>query len=166
MLSTAEGKSELPVRAAILALAACAAGGVVNIFSGMRRSHKQHRVAARNPNRLHAQMSKKNNQGTRRKQHNFDLQREAANKRKAAEKAAKQDKKLAAKPAVAMKKGKKAKGIRIRKNVVVAVRTPVAGRTLQRVQAYRCIVTRSLVRPACFGRVIQQGPPLYYRASR
>lgn len=64
-------------------------------------------------------MSKKNNQGTRRKQHAFDLQREAAAKKKATTKAVKQ-KTVAAKPKQ-MKKGK-AKGIRIRKNVVVAVR--------------------------------------------
>lgn len=68
---------------------------------------------------LRLQMSKKNNQGTRRKQHAFDLQREAAVKKKAAAKAAAKQK-LAAKPKD-LKKGKKAKGIRIRKNVVVAV---------------------------------------------
>jgi hypothetical protein len=65
-------------------------------------------------------MSKKNNQNTRRKQHAFDLQREAAVKKKTADKAAAKQKALAAKPKQ-LKKGKKAKGIRIRKNVVVAV---------------------------------------------
>ena len=66
-------------------------------------------------------MSKKNNQNTRRKQHAFDLQREAAVKKKTAVKAAAKQKALAAKPKQ-LKNGKKAKGIRIRKNVVVAVR--------------------------------------------
>lgn len=66
-------------------------------------------------------MSKKNNQNTRRKQHAFDMQREAAAKKKAAAKAATQQKALAAKPKD-MKQGKKTKGIRIRKHVVVAVR--------------------------------------------
>ncbi len=65
------------------------------------------------------QMSKKNNQGTRRKQHDFDMQREAAARKKVADKAAKTQKKLAAKGTV--KKTKKTKGIRLRKNVTVAV---------------------------------------------
>jgi uncharacterized protein (DUF4415 family) len=70
---------------------------------------------------MRSQMSKKNNQNTRRKQHAFDLQREAAVKKKTAVKAAAKQKALAAKPKQ-LKGGKKAKGIRIRKNVVVAVR--------------------------------------------
>lgn len=70
---------------------------------------------------MQPQMSKKNNQNTRRKQHAFDLQREAAVKKKTAVKAAAKQKALAAKPKQ-LKNGKKAKGIRIRKNVVVAVR--------------------------------------------
>jgi uncharacterized protein (DUF4415 family) len=70
---------------------------------------------------IRSQMSKKNNQNTRRKQHAFDLQREAAVKKKTAVKAAAKQRALAAKPKQ-LKGGKKAKGIRIRKNVVVAVR--------------------------------------------
>ena len=70
---------------------------------------------------MRLQMSKKNNQNTRRKQHAFDLQREAAVKKKTAVKAAAKQRALAAKPKQ-LKSGKKAKGIRIRKNVVVAVR--------------------------------------------
>ena len=70
---------------------------------------------------MRSQMSKKNNQNTRRKQHAFDLQREAAVKKKTAVKAAAKQRALAAKPKQ-LKGGKKAKGIRIRKNVVVAVR--------------------------------------------
>ncbi len=68
-------------------------------------------------------MSKKNNQGTRRKQHSYDLAREAEAKKKAKQKAQAVSKKLSAKPDL-KKKTKKTKGIRIKKNVTVAARVP------------------------------------------
>lgn len=65
------------------------------------------------------QMSKKNNQGTRRKQHTFDLAKEAEARKKSEKKSAAAAQKLAVKPQGAKLK-KKTKGIRIKKNVVVA----------------------------------------------
>mmetsp|Transcript_4127 Transcript_4127/g.11979 ORF Transcript_4127/g.11979 Transcript_4127/m.11979 type:complete len:93 (-) Transcript_4127:4977-5255(-) len=63
-------------------------------------------------------MSKKNNQNTRRKQHSFDLAKEAEAKKKSQKKAQAASQKLSAKPD--LKKKKKTKGIRIKKNVTVA----------------------------------------------
>lgn len=53
-------------------------------------------------------MSKKNNKGTKRKAHDFDLQREKAEAEKRAAKLAKQQN-------AGVKKVKKSKGVRIRK---------------------------------------------------
>ncbi|EFJ52052.1 hypothetical protein VOLCADRAFT_87197 [Volvox carteri f. nagariensis] len=57
-------------------------------------------------------MSKKNNKGTKRKAHEFDLQREKAEAEKRASK-------LAKKHQAGVKKLKKNKGVRIRKGVVI-----------------------------------------------
>ncbi|PNW83089.1 hypothetical protein CHLRE_06g306100v5 [Chlamydomonas reinhardtii] len=57
-------------------------------------------------------MSKKNNKGTKRKAHDFDLQREKAEAEKRAAKLAKQQN-------AGVKKVKKSKGVRIRKGVVL-----------------------------------------------
>ncbi|GIL83099.1 hypothetical protein Vretimale_11409 [Volvox reticuliferus] len=57
-------------------------------------------------------MSKKNNKGTKRKAHDFDLQREKAEAEKRAAK-------LAKKQNAGVKKVKKNKGVRIRKGVVI-----------------------------------------------
>ncbi|GLC48241.1 hypothetical protein PLESTB_000074400 [Pleodorina starrii] len=57
-------------------------------------------------------MSKKNNKGTKRKAHDFDLQREK-------EEAEKRAKKLLKKQNAGVQKVKKNKGVRIRKNVVI-----------------------------------------------
>lgn len=68
------------------------------------------------------QMSKKNNQGTRRKQHSFDLAKEAEARKKSEKKSKAAAQKLSVKPQ-AVKPKKKTKGVRIKKNVVVAVRS-------------------------------------------
>lgn len=70
----------------------------------------------------YVQMSKKNNQGTRRKQHSFDLAKEAEARKKSEKKSKAAAQKLAVKPQ-AVKPKKKTKGVRIKKNVVVAVRS-------------------------------------------
>lgn len=80
----------------------------------MQRLEKAHLACL-----LCLQMSKKNNQNTRRKQHSFDLAKEAEAKKKSQKKAQAASQKLSAKPD--LKKKKKTKGIRIKKNVTVAV---------------------------------------------
>ncbi|KAG2436157.1 hypothetical protein HYH02_011661 [Chlamydomonas schloesseri] len=84
-------------------------------------------------------MSKKNNKGTKRKAHDFDLQREKAEAEKRAAK-------LAKKQNAGVKKVKKSKGVRIRKGVVLKGIKVVDAESKQKVRKELAKAARSKAR--------------------